>query len=238
MIRILDALLAPIARLAVARGVPFPQVIERFKLQYLRGAEALTEGATDSRISVMTGLQRRDIARLRDLPQEGLPPVNHLAKLVRIWRQELPAALPRSGDASFDTLAARIRKDVHSRTLLEQLLAAGTVVSKGDQVRLVAEAYQPLAGSEDQLNYLAANGADHLAAGVANVMDPASPFFEQAAHFNALSAEAVAEIDALFRARQMQVLQEVAERAANLQATSPGQKRFRAGGYFYAEDQI
>ncbi len=144
------------------------------------------------------------------------------------------APLARNGEGSFATLAATIRKDVHPRTLLEQLVAAGTVEVRGDTVHLLAQSYQPLAGAQDQLDYLAANGADYLAAGVANAVQSPAPFFERAAHFNQLSPAAIAELDALYRAKQMVVLQEIAARAAQLQDTSAGTMRFRAGGYFYS----
>lgn len=231
MERVLDTLLGPIARLAVAKGLLFPQVAERLKLAFVRGAGALVSQPTDSRISVMTGLQRRDIARLRDLG-EAPPVVHHLARLVLQWQAGLPADISR---ADFDALAATIRKDVHPRTLLEQLVAAGTVAVTGDRVRLVTSSYQPLAGSEDQLDYLASNGADMLNAGVGNVLGAAH--FERAAHFNQLSAEAVATLQASFAAQQMAVLQRIAAEAAALQDSAPGAHRFRAGGYFYSEDQ-
>lgn len=237
MNKLLDALLAPIARLAVAKGVLFSQVAERLKLQFLRAAEG-ENASTDSRVSVMTGLQRRDIARLRALPTEAPDPVNHLARLVMVWRTDLGGKpLLRNGETSFASLAASIRKDVHPRTLLEQLIAAGTVEIREDMAHLVVHSYQPLAGSEGQLAYLAANGGDYLCAGVANITQTPAPYFERAAHFNQLSAEAVTELDALYREKQMAVLAEVAEAAMRLQETSQGTRRFRAGGYFYSEDE-
>ncbi|MEY1554114.1 DUF6502 family protein [Yoonia sp. R2331] len=231
MNRILDALFAPIARLAVARGVMFPQAAARLKVQFLRGAEALADAPNDSRISVMTGLQRRDIARLRALPEDA-PVVHHLSRLVAIWVADHPKVLDRK---SFDALAASVRKDVHPRTLLEQLVDAGTVVVDADRVTRVKRSYQPAAGSVDQLDFLAANGGDFLNAGVQNVIAGAG-HFERAAHFNQLSPEAVADLQALFADRQMAVLEEVAARARDLQDDSPGTHRFRAGGFFYAEE--
>ena len=118
MNKLFDALLAPIARLAVAKGVLFPQVAERLKHQFLHAAEG-EKTSTDSNVSLMTGLQRRDIGRLRDLPDEAPDPVNHLARLVMVWRLDFDGqTLARSGEISFASLAAMIRKDVHPRSLL------------------------------------------------------------------------------------------------------------------------
>ena len=51
MNKLFDALLAPIARLAVAKGVLFPQVAERLKHQFLHAAEGeKTSTDTNGRI--------------------------------------------------------------------------------------------------------------------------------------------------------------------------------------------
>lgn len=240
---VLDSLLAPIARLAVARGVLFGEVAERLKVQFLRGAIDALGGqrVTDSRLSVMTGLQRRDVQRLRGLPDDAPPAVNHLARLVALWQVDpryAGRALARRGADSFEELAAEIRRDVHARTMLEQLLAAQTVMIDADDcVVLRSATYQPLAGSDAQLAYLARNGGDFLSAATDNVMATPAPHFERAVHYNGLSAAAVAELDAMFRDKQLAVLKEVNARAAALQAASPGAQRFRSGAYFYSEEE-
>jgi len=178
MISALDLLLRPIARLAIARGVLFGQVADRLKLQFMRGAAELAGEAklTDSRISVMTGLQRRDVARLRAMPNDPPEVANHLARLVAIWHQQGGTPLKRK---AFDALAVDIRRDVHPRTMLEQLVHAGTVRVDADAVILLATSYQPLSGSEDQLAYLGRNGADFLNAATGNVLENPAPFFER-----------------------------------------------------------
>lgn len=242
MLDMLDALLAPFARLMVALGVPFPDLAERLKGHYVDAAIRMSDAKpTDSRLSVMTGLQRRDVARLRGFkPRE--PRLTHLSKLVALWRADpvyAGAAIPRAGDApSFEALAWEVRRDVHPRTLLDALVAAGTVELDGDTVHLRATSYQPLARSEDQMAYLARNMGDHLQAATVNVTSDDAPFFERAAHFSGLSQAQVAELDAMFRARQMALLEDLGARAAEMKKLPDGARtyRFRAGGYFYHED--
>ncbi len=233
---VLDRLLAPIARLAVAKAVPFGEVAERLKAQFVQVAASQIDGkVTDSRLSVMTGLQRRDIVRLRGEPDHTSPPVNHLARLVADWVAAGGTPLNRK---KFDTLAQGIRRDVHPATMLAQLQDAGTVsVTDAGQVVLETRSYQPLPGTGAQLDYLARNGGDFLAAATANVMQDPAPFFERAVHYNGLSQEAVAVLEAEYRAAQMQVLEQINARAAALQADDPGKMRFRAGGYFYKETE-
>lgn len=245
MRRILDALFAPIARLLVVRGVLFAEATERLKLHYVQAAQELAKDKpTDSRISVMTGLQRREIARLlaTDEMLTRQPPINHLSRLVALWQTDArfrDRVLPRlGGEISFEELARLIRRDVHPRSMLEQLVQAGTVsVDATDCVHLLQHSYQPLAGSEEQLAYLEANAGDFLAAAAENILSTPAPHFERAVHYNGLSPQAVATLDAMFREGQMALLRQLSTTAAHLRATEPGTRRFRAGGYFYTKDQ-
>jgi hypothetical protein len=240
MIPGLDRLLIPLARLILARGGTYRAMEDRVKRAFLAAARDMAgPGATDSRLSVMTGLQRRDIARLAALPDDPpAPPPTHLARLVLLWvTGHQGAPLPRHGPPpSFDALARAVRRDVHPRTLADQLEAAGTIRAEGDQLHLVQSSYQPQVGSPDQMAYLTANLGDHLTTAVGNVLgDP--PRLDRAAHANRLSPQAVAELQALWTLRVMAALTDVAARAEALQDESPGSLRFRAGAYWAEEDE-
>lgn len=263
MQQFLSPLLTPLARLAIARGWRFGDVVERLRHAFIEAArDEAGADATDSRISVMTGLQRRDVARLRAESGAGAAehattdadPPNHLARIVARWLADPAldgAPLPRRGEGSFDALAASVHRDVHPRTFLDRLVAAGTVREEGDTVILIEQAYRPLAGSDAALRYLAQNVGDHLAASVHNVVRRPR-FLERAVHYDGLGPAAIAELDALWRAQAGAALAAVNARAAVLQAvaaTAPGgapdsepesepeidpaQGRFRAGAYFF-----
>lgn len=241
VLMILDSLLAPLARLLVARGVLFPDFAERMRAHYVAAAERRAGKATDSRLSVLTGLQRREVTRLRGfVPRDERP--NHLARLVALWQTDpawsgdgAPLVLPRNGPApSFEALAWSVRRDVHPRTMLDALTASGTVAVTDDGVRLLKGSYQPLAGSEDQLAYLARNLGDHLGTATANVLAEGPPQFERAVHYGGLSAEQVAELEAFHAEGQMALFQDLSRRAATMKADGAGgDRRFRAGAYFH-----
>lgn len=245
MTRFLDTILAPLARLLVRRGVLIGAATERLKLHYVRAAQGLAgPKPTDSRISVMTGLQRREVARLAALADGAAADrkVNHLSRLVQVWQSDPRFGgrdLDRAGSGdSFEALALGIRRDVHPRTMMDQLVEAGTIsVTDDGRLRLLQSSYQPLAGSEAQLDYFADNAGDFLSAATENILSAKAPFFERAAHFNQLSPEAVAKLEADFRNGEMALLQRIAAEASDLQRQSPGTHRFRAGSYFYATDE-
>jgi hypothetical protein len=144
------------------------------------------------------------------------------------------AEIPRTGPApSFEALARSVRRDVHPRALLDQLVAAGSVAEEGERVRLLRRAYAPGGGAPEQIAYLADNLHDHGAAAVANVLSDRG-FFDRAAHFGGLSTDAATALAELFDRRQMEVLREVAE-AARARQREDGPVRVRFGGYGYSE---
>ncbi len=246
MTSLLDSLLAPLAKLLVARGILFPEMAERLKAHYVDAAPGLgTKKITDSRLSVLTGLQRRDIVRLRNAP----PPeerVNHLSTLVARWQTDARykgAPLRRRGDApSFEALANEIRKDIHPRTMLDTLIASGTVAvsDDGETATLLRSSYQPLAGSEDQLAYLADSIGDHFQVAIDNVLGTGPARFERSVHYSGLTKDQITALEKRHEEGQMALFQELSQLAAQMKAEAGAgaDSRFRAGAYFHAAEDL
>ena len=148
-----------------------------------------------------------------------------------------PTALVAAPGPSFESLTQTVRRDVHPRTLLDTLLAAGTVAlsDDGQEVRLVQSSYQPLAGSEDQLAYLARNLGDHAQAAAENVQGARPAHFERAVHYSGLSERQVEALSEHYAKGQMALFHDLSQTAARMKDENPdpGPLRFRAGGYFY-----
>ncbi|WP_299970959.1 DUF6502 family protein [uncultured Roseobacter sp.] len=233
----LDPILKPLARLCVRKGWLFPEVEHRLRCAYVEAAQVIDgAGTTDSKISIKTGLQRRDIARLRG---ESAPPDTKrhpVAEIIALWWDDPtfdPEGIPVRGDgASFTSLARSVRKDVHPRTFLNILIENGAVSEIGEQVRLNTRSYRPLSGSDEQLAYLADNVGDHLAAAVSNVVDRGRKY-DMAVHYKGLSESAISQLDQHFRARMRQTLQELDTMARDIPSPENGVHRFRAGGFFF-----
>ncbi len=244
MLTILDPILSALARLLVARGETFPALAERLKGHYVQAAIAQVEAqghkVTDSRLSVLSGLHRRDVARLRNFSQKPARP-SPLTRLVTLWSRDpryAGRALPRTGpEPSFEALAREVIQDVHPRTLLDTLLDAGTCREEGDLLHLQSAAYVPAAGSEAQLAYLAANVGDHLAAATENVLTGADAAqFERALHLSELTAKDVETLRTRFQTGQMALMQEMLETAEQMKTNTKGTHRFRAGAFVFAKD--
>ncbi len=170
-------ILRPLVRMLLRHGVPYPAFSELARWTYAevaaRDFPIPGRKQTHSRISVLTGLSRKEVLRLRQLPEPGadgeIERFNRAARIVSAWARESefceaggqPRALPLEGESpSFAELVARFGGDVTPRAVLDELLRVGTVERDGDGgVRLRSRAYVP-AGDDAEAGRLAILGHD------------------------------------------------------------------------------
>jgi hypothetical protein len=243
----LEALLAvlrPLARLALARGVPFGELEELLKRAMVeeaaRGASGESPGGASravSRLSVSTGIHRKEVKRLLQDTRHAPQPVerSYSSELFTRWISDptfrdrrgrartLPRKMPPDGAPSFEALARSVTTDVHPRTLLEELRRLDVVAfdPAQDTVSLKRDAFVPSRELSRVLAFLGANVGDHLAAAVANVEasiqaagpagdPPPPPFVEQAVFADELSEASVAVAGARAREAWAQLLKAIA----------------------------
>lgn len=243
----LERLLLPLARLAVARGVPYAVIDETLRRAFVAEAHAAHPGLPEhrraSRISAATGLHRREVNRLLEqaaLPRSTAPPRSPAAMVFAHWltgkryrsRNGAPRALPRAGPApSFESLAREVTRDVHPRALLEELLRLklATLDAERDLVALTeAVGLVPRGDAARMVGYLGANVGDHLQAAVANVLGQEPPHFEQAIAADGLSAASLAQVQPLLREHWRRMVDELVpllERLIEADAARPAGER-------------
>jgi hypothetical protein len=139
---------------------------------------------SDSRISLLTGVHRKDVRAIRD---HGAPLSRPAAAawpqpcLAAGWQggddgcrgpPPHPARSAPAGTASFEALVASVSTDLRPRTVLDELLRLGLVTldEEADSVRLLSDGYLPAGGSAEALDFFGRNLHDHMAAGVANLL--------------------------------------------------------------------
>jgi hypothetical protein len=241
LLRSARRLLRPLVRLLIRRGVTFPAVADVLRSLYVEVAahELLTEprARTDSRISLLTGVHRKEIRRWRSETHEPdtVPPVITLtSQIIARWLRDAefvdaegqPRALPRlpraEGGPSFESLVQSATSDVRPRAVLDDWLNHGIVtVDAADHVVLDTAAFVPRPGSAEQLFYFGRNLHDHLAAATANVMaEGPAPFLERAAHYDNLSPTTVARLEAMGREAGQRLLTEFNRQALDFLDTN------------------
>ena len=245
-------LMAPVAALAIAQGLPFASIEDVLKTAFVDAARAAHPGLPShrlvSRISTATGINRREVSRITQA--EGAPPAVRRSPATRVFTKWIadPALrtrggamrpLPRSGPApSFEALAQSVTRDVHPRSLLDELCRLGLARIDGETVHVVRDSFVPSDDSERMLGFLGTNVGDHLRAAVANVLSTQPPHLEQAIFADELSHESLAAFRQLMRAQwkallaaMVPALQQLID--ADQAADRTRDQRVRVGLYTY-----
>lgn len=253
-------LLWPIVRLLIARGVQLPAVVAALKQLYVEVASTDfridEKPPTDSRVSVLTGVHRRDVRSIRKdgLPSSASSPMSLSATVIGRWlgdpafsKDGQPLVLNRLADEaepSFEALFHEVSRDVHPRTILDDLINQKLVEwdEESDTVRLLGHAFVPTTDGEGLMRFFEMNLHDHLAAAVGNLLDDhdRGQFLERAVYYNRLLPASVDEIEQHARNLGDKVLSELNSTALRHQTIDQEQteatERFRFGIFFYRED--
>ena len=255
LVQAIDALLSPLAKLAVAKGLPCAVVEGMLRQAFVTAARdahpSLPPHRAVSRIATATGLNRREVTRLTlavDAPVRRRPVS---AEVFARWASDpqyrdgggRPRKLPRQGKApSFETLAQSVTRDVHPRSLLDELIRLGLAAADpaDDTVELVHDAFVPRGDTERMLGFVGHNVGDHLGAAVANVLADGRQHFEQAVFADELSAQSVESmresIAAQWRAIQASLVPQLEKLIdADRNAGRLQDQRLRVGLFSYSE---
>lgn len=257
--------LRPLARLAIDHGLQLPTVVDLLKKALVEEAiqtYALNEkkGSSDTRISLLTGVHRKDVRRLRtEAEQEQPAPLPMLplaAVVVARWisdprflnadQSARPLARTpkhrQEGLPDFTMLVAEVSKDVGARAVLDELIRLGAVDTGDDGlVRLKSHGFVPKDGLRESFHFLADNVSEHLSAAVHN-MNPyrqsndMPPKLEQCIFSHNLSREQVDELHNLARnlwSKSLQPFLQAATVAEQRSQSSPEPLyQIRFGVYF------
>jgi hypothetical protein len=266
LLRPVRRLLRPLVRLLIQGGITFPVLADLLRGLYVEVAarDLLKDprAQTDSRISLLTGVHRKEIRRWRSETHapEAVPPViTRTSQIIARWlradeyvdTEGQPRPLPRlprpEGGPSFESLVQSVTSDVRPRAVLDDWLNHGIVtVDAADRVVLDTAAFVPRPGSAEQLFYFGRNLHDHLSAAAANVTAAGpAPFIERAAHYDNLSPATVARLEALGREAAQRLLTEVNRQALDLLDTNDRElesapetprRRLNLGIYLFVEN--
>jgi hypothetical protein len=253
-------LLRPLVRILLRNGISYSTFADYVKWVYVDVAsskEFRIKGRKQSisRISVITGLSRKEVMRVRLLPRPDdratTEKYNRAARVIAAWRRDRkfldaegkPAALPMAGsDVSFSELVKRFSGDVPVRATLDELIRVGAVERLEDgRVRLLTRTYVPEHSDADKLHILGTDVALLITTIDHNLNhSPIGPFFQRKVAYNNLPDEVLPD----FRkhsAKKAQFFLEsldrwLAQRDRDVTPTVKGTGRNQAGiGIYYLE---
>lgn len=261
LVQSLVRILRPLIRLLIRQQITFPFISQLLKSVYLEVAaeEAYLEGKrmTDSRLSLLTGVHRKDVRRLRQenetISMPEIKPTSLGAQVVACWISDEDYVdrrgkarplyrLSAQGEPSFERLVEEVsRQDVRARSLLDEWLKEGVVVIDDDGlVHLKQEAFIPSDDFEQKAFFFGHNIHDHLSASVENLLSEKPVYFDRGVYCNNLKQKSVDELEAFVDEQAMELFKQLNKKARAMQRRDSGKEgahqRFRFGSYFYTDD--
>jgi hypothetical protein len=163
-------------------------------------------------MSVLTGLTRKEVARILALPEkssgETAARYHRASRVVTGWIADerfvatdgTPAALPFDGaEVSFSELVRSYSGDVPARAILDELERVDAVQRDDDgSIRLVERAYLPRVGEADKLQILGTDVAGLISTIRHNLdAEPGEAQFQRKVFYDQLPPECLPELRAL-----------------------------------------
>jgi hypothetical protein len=261
LVAALFRIVRPLVRLLLRHGIPFGVMADVLRQVYVDVAfeEFGLPGRkqTTSRIAILTGLSRKEVARLQRLhgwdDQGAVQQYNRAARVMSAWVREpefhdasgQPASLPVEGEqASLSALVRRYSGDMPVRAMLDELLRVGAVEPLADgRIRLLARSYVPTAGEVEKLAILGTDVADLIATIDWNLRcQPAEAYFQRKVQYDNLPSEVLPELHTLTRERAQALIEQLDQwMAAHDRDVTPtvqgtGRKRAMVGIYYFEAD--
>jgi hypothetical protein len=208
---------------------------------------------SDSRLSIATGIHRKDVKRLKEEIMHDRPgtEISITSQVIAKWLAEpkpkgskIPVCLRHKkispDEIDFDDLVAAISKDVRPKAVLDELMHRGVVTISENQLLSIHPEKLTLNQDEMSLaNYLGMNVSDHLSVAVDNLINLSNPQLERCVHYHGLSEQAAEKLAELARTKTMEALLAVNEEAQRLikDQANQGNQRINFGMYFFKQDK-
>lgn len=244
----------PLVRLLIDEGVGYQSLLAQLKQVFIEQAlaqiAARGEKATDSAVSLRSGVQRKEINAWRRQPQRTARPVKRSipAEVFARWVSD-PAyraadgvvrALPRAGTApSFEALARSVNQDVHPLSVLNELIRLGLarIEVDGEQevVALLQDGFVPQQDWSELVELFVDNLTAHLSTAASNLRAAGPSQLEQAAYAGGLTADSAQRLATLARELWTAMLNDFLTEATRLHAQDGGRgdRLVRLGAYFH-----
>lgn len=253
-------MLRPLVRILLRNGMSYGTFANLSKWLFVDVAtkEFAIEGRKQSisRVSVVTGLSRKEVKRMRELPQPddraSKEQYNRAARVIAGWRRDSdfldtegnPAVLRMSGSgATFYELVRRFSGDLPVRAIFDELTRVGAVAKlENDRVKLLFRAYIPESDETIQIHILGTD-VGYLISTIDHNMRPneTEPFFQRKVAYNNLPAEVLPKFRKLSAASAQALLEDLdswlAKHARDLNPSVEGDGRNVVGiGIYYFEE--
>lgn len=255
------SLLRPLVRILLRNGVPYGTFADLAKHVYVKVAMEEfglpNRKQTASRVSVITGLTRKEVSRVQGLSgtgnEETVERYNRAARVVTGWVRDSrftdsrgnPAELAIDGSgATFSELVRHYSGDMPVRAVLDELERVGVIDHlPSGRISLLTRAYVPAASDVEKLGILGTDVRDLISTIDNNITREAGQrFLQRKVSYDNLPAEFLPEIRQVSVQKGQVLLEELdawlSQHDRDNNPSVRGTGRHRAGiGVYYFEDE-
>lgn len=254
-------ILKPLIRIMYRKGIAFGEFSQLARQVYVEVAGEMLaaegERPTTSRIAIATGLTRKDVAQLRQSPDDGLPTnsYNRGARVMTGWLHDSefhdatnkPALLPLQGEVgSFAALVNRYSGDMPYRAMLQEMERLGSVcVDDAGYVQLMGGGYIPHTSEAEKISILGTDVAALIATIEHNIvtLDRQNLRFQRKVCYDNLPETCIPAFKALVNQDGLELLIKFNSWLANQDRDdnphNPNAGRVRAGvGIYFFEEPV
>ncbi|MDD5435416.1 MAG: DUF6502 family protein [Nitrospira sp.] len=254
-------ILRPLMKILLRNGIPYGTFADLAKHVYVNVAMEEcglpNRKQSVSRVSVITGLTRKEVSRVKDMPaidtSNTAERYNRAARVISGWVRDRrftdnngrPSDLHTEGEgATFSELVKLYSGDVPVRAVLDELLRVGIVERLDNgRVRLLNHAYIPHKESEDKLGILGIDVKDLISTIDHNLTtEPLHSFFQRKVSYDNLPEEVLPELHILSAKKGQALLEDIDrwlsqyDRDVNPAVNGTGRRRAGIGIYYFEEN--
>ena len=181
-------ILTPLVRTLIRHGISHSEFSDLAKRVYIdvvhKDFSIPKRKTTYARVSVLTGLTRKEIIRLTETDEKATEnpkkPLNRATQVLGGWMKDKsfldengkPLVLPIKNEKQtcFFDLVDKFSGDVSGGAILEELIRVGAVEKlKNDWVKMTGQGYVPKDSQAEQLHIVSTHFADMLTTGIHNI---------------------------------------------------------------------
>ena len=258
----IQKLLPPLVRILLRNGMAarsFHELVKQTYVVVARDEFGMSgKPATISRIAILTGLTRKEVQALLNMPtpRQDLyrDEYNRAARVITGWLRD-----PDFGDGhghptplrivgkrlSFSALVKRYSGDIPVRAMLDELIRVGAVKRLSDgRIGLVARGYIPQKGMSERLVILGQDAADLITTIDYNIyVNSSRPRIQRKVMYDNVPEESAKAFQAIAQARAQEMLEGLdrwlSHRDRDVNPTVKGKGRLRVGlGLYHFEERL
>ena len=184
----ISKLIKPVLKLCLKNGIKYREITEQIKIILVEIAQeellALGHEANNSKLSVMTGLQRHEISRLNSSERSDKGTYDSISRVVGLWsnskkykdESDKPRILEFNGkDSEFGKLIDKVSTDLNPYTVAFELERSGIIKNTGKGLKLLKYGYEPTKNHSEGLRLLAEDNNIFHSAVINNIFDENAP---------------------------------------------------------------